>query len=379
MSAPLPWQELARRLAALVSAPAAVELVPVRTAAGRVLAADAVAGRPIPAVSHAVMDGFALGSAPPGTYALVTPRPLALGPREACAIAAGEAIPAAAACVVLAEKAQADGGHLQVPRPQVKDNIRRAGEETAPGTIVLRARALLDGRHAALALAAGLSSLPVFRRPRVALLAVHDGPASLSHLPVMSALLRSSSLRLTEAGAARAASLPRELARLSAGHDLVVVVGESLGAAEGVLAEAIASAGGEVRSHKAALKPAKPVVSGRLGEAAIIGFAGTVYAVTAAAHLFLRPVLRIMAGLGPDDPFLTGTAAFARDREPGRAEMLPVRLHREGADLMATSAGRFGQLGALAALDGFGLIEAERGPLAPGAQLQCLPLRMPLI
>jgi molybdopterin biosynthesis enzyme len=118
---------------------------------------------------------------------------------------------------------------------------------------------------------------------------------------------------------------------------------------------------------------------GRIGGAAVVGLSGTAYAVTIAAHLFLRPLLRVAAGLASDDPFQDAITDFSRLREPGRAEALPVRTAWRDRQLHATSAGRFGQLSALAAMDGFALIAAEAGDVHAGDGVSYHPLMMPIV
>jgi molybdopterin molybdotransferase len=372
----LPWREIARQAAALAHPPAGVEMRSVHGAAGRVLADDVRAANPLPAESHAVMDGYALGALPPGTFRIVAPRPVALAIGEAASVSAGDIVPKGAAAVVLAARATIRDGQATVAAPVLKDNIRRAGEEAAAGAIVLRAGTQLDVRHLALAAAAGVKALPLRPRPRVALLGVQGGGTRLPHLGIMAALLGGPALRLTDAGAVAATALDATLARLAAVHDLVIVVGDSLGDESGPLATAL---GGEARVRRAALKPAKPVILGRLDDASIVGLSGTAYAVTVAAHLFLRPLLRALTGLAPDDPFQPAIAAFSRPREPGRAEALPVRRGWSDGRMALEGSGRFGQLSALAALDGFALIEAEAGDVTPGAEAAFHPLMLPLV
>jgi molybdopterin molybdotransferase len=375
----LQWRQLAAAVASLATPVRGLQHVSLHGAAGRVLAADVAATRPLPSMSHAVMDGYALGSLPPGSYRIIEARPERLGVAEAVGIAAGTPVPRGAAAVALADKARRDGADLHVAAPQTKDNIRRAGEEAAAGDRILSAGLRLDARHLALAAAAGVATLPVRSRPRVAVVALHEGEEHLPHLGIAGALLGDGVLRTTGIAALRAERLAGELARLSAGSDAILVVSDSLGDENGPLAAALAAAGGEARVLRARMKPAKPVIAGRIGEAMVVGLAGTAYAVAVAAHLFLRPALVRLAGLPEDDMLQPAVLGFDREREPGRAEALPVRLgSREGAPLLLP-AGRFGQLTALAAMDGIALVEAEAASLEAGASCLYQPLLMPLI
>jgi molybdopterin molybdotransferase len=374
-----PWRALAAEIAGLGAPLAGSERVTLGAAAGRILAEPVLALQPLPLETHAVMDGYALGSPPPGRYRLLAGKPTRLSPDEAAAIAAGEAAPEGAAAVALAARATVEGDSLAVPEARRQDNLRRAGEEAAEGAAILAAFTRLDARHLALAAAVGVHDLALRRRPRVALLALQDQAQPLPHLPVLAALLGGPALAATPPLAIRAASLTDALGRAAQSSDLVVVAAESLEAEDGALAIAIRACGGTFRIGRAALKPAKPIVIGRIGAALVLGFAGTAYAAAVAAHLFLRPLLRRMAGLPEDEPLKTAVADFAREREPGRAEALPAlwRLEAEGPRLAL--AGRFGQLSALAALDGFALVEAEARDIAPGDPLLYHPLGMPLL
>jgi molybdopterin molybdotransferase len=375
----LPWRGVARRAAELAASAVRVELAPTIRAAGRVSAREAPAAGPLPPFSHAVMDGFALGAPPPGAFDLRPSGHGRLTPAEAAPIATGERIPEGTVVVVLAGRAIVADGLLTVAGAADKDNIRVAGEEAELGDAIIRPGVRLDARHAALAAAAGLDTLPVFARPRVALLGVAAGPDPLPHMGVAAALLDSPALELSVPGVSTPGRLGEVVRRLAAAQDILFVVGESLGDEDGLLAAAVREAGGEAEILRAAMKPAKPILLGRVGAAAVIGLSGTAYAVTTAAHLVLRPALRAAAGLLQDDPLLPAVSGFFRERTPGRAEALPVTARREGPSLVVEMAGRFGQLSALAALEGFALIEQDAGELRPGAPLLYLPLCMPLL
>jgi molybdopterin molybdotransferase len=375
---PLPWRDLAAALTGSLAPIDGVETLTLRNAAGRVLAADLEARHPLPAHhDHAVMDGYALGSDPPGAYRVLS-EAAALQPGEAMVVQAGRPVPENTARVVLARHAVPTATGIKVKAASGKDNIRRIGEECSVGDVILRAGIRLDARHLALAAATGAASLPLRRRPRVALLALADGAEPLPHLAVMTALLSSTGLRLTEVGTVRSGQVRTQLARL-AGHDLVVVVAESLGAEEGFMATLLSPRQGRPVVQRAALKPAKPILFGEIAGVPVLGLAGTAYATAAAAHLFLRPMLARLAGLPAPGAPMEAVADFARLREPGRAEALPVSTFWRDGRLHLAPAGRFGQLKALAALDGFGLVDEAASDIAIGSPMAFLPLTMPLI
>jgi molybdopterin molybdotransferase len=375
---PTPWRQLAAELGAAITLVEGAGTISLRGAAGRVLAMPVVAKRPLPDIAdRAVMDGFALGAKPPGRYRLVA-EASALAPDEAIAVRAGYAVPLQTRRVVLARHARQDGETLVVDAIDGKDNIRRIGEECAAGDVILDAGTRLDARHLALAAITGVDSLVVRRRPRIVLTAVNDGASALPHLAVMAALLETATLTVTNAGVMRRETLATQIKRF-AGHDLIVVVAESLGAEDDALAPLLTPLNGSSVIHRAAMKPAKPVLFGAIAGTPVLGLAGTAYAVTAAAHLFLRPVLATLAGLTVASNLQPAVAGFSRHREPGRAEALPVLATWQDGRLKLAPAGRFGQLKALAALDGFGLVAEDAGDITEGSPMEFLPLTMPLI
>jgi molybdopterin molybdotransferase len=378
------WSDIAEILAQNCSSVTRTEVVSLHGALGRILAEPLVAAIPIPAATHAVMDGFALGSKPPGHYRIVTHQVAELATDEAKAILAGQEVPTNTTCVVLNRHAELKNDRLYVSQALLKDNIRILGEEAKLGDELIKINTRLDARHLALAAAAGAQKLTVRQKPRVALLGLHDGQNIFPHASLMHALLESPALHYTDAGVTRPHLLPDMMQRLSSNQDLIIVVAESLGGETGALVSAIKGLGIkglQVQSHifRAALKPAKPLIFGALGEAKIIGFSGTAYATTAAAHLFLQPMLQKLMGLPVAQDFMPVQAGFSRSREKGRAEALPVTLHVESQKLRVKPSGRFGQLRALAECDGFALVSEDSASIVEDMPLLFKRLSFPLV
>jgi molybdopterin molybdotransferase len=373
------WSDIAEILAQNCNSVTRTDVVSLHGASGRILAEPLLAALLIPAATHAVMDGFALGSKPPGHYRIVTDQAVELAADEARAILAGQGVPTNTTCVVLNRHADLKNDRLSVGRALLKDNIRILGEEAKLGDELIKIKTRLDARHLALAAAAGVQKLTVRQKPRVALVGLHDGQNIFPHVGLMHALLDSPALHLTDAGVTRSHLVPEILKRLSSTQDLIIVVAESLGGETGALVSAIQRLEGQSDIFRAAMKPAKPVIFGTLGEAKIIGFSGTAYATTAAAHLFLQPILQKLMGLQFVQDFIPVRAGFARSREKGRAEALPVTLHIESQKLCVKPSGRFGQLRALAECDGFALVSENSTSIVKDMHLLFKRLSFPLV
>src|SRR4051812_34535447 len=138
------------------------ERVPLRAAAGRVLAEDIRASEPLPRFDYSAMDGYALHSA---SVTAAAPwslplhgesragAPLAqLEPGTSCRIFTGAALPPGADAVVPSEDAQERDGRVELaaaPRPG--QHVRRRGEDLAAGELALEAGLRLGAYHVGVA------------------------------------------------------------------------------------------------------------------------------------------------------------------------------------------------------------------------------------
>src|SRR5271170_7438534 len=151
-------------------------------AQGLVLADDVVAQLALPVFDNSAMDGYAVraedasGATPEHPVVLPVAEDipagrtdvLSLKPNTAHRIMTGAPVPAGADAIVPVE--DTDGGvHTVAIRkagPSGK-HIRRAGEDVAPGTIVLRKGQVVSPAVLGLASALGIAELPVVPRQRV--------------------------------------------------------------------------------------------------------------------------------------------------------------------------------------------------------------------
>lgn len=170
-------------VAALIAA--AIALVPAATlplpqAAGRVLTEPVRAPLPLPRFDNAAMDGYAVRSsdvagaspATPATLRLVAPSsagqaaPPELPVGYACPIATGAPMPAGGDAVIMLEHAVEHGGRVLVTRPIDRGrNVRRRGEDVAPGTELLHAGQVVSAGQIVAAAALGRTTLQVRRPP----------------------------------------------------------------------------------------------------------------------------------------------------------------------------------------------------------------------
>ncbi|MDQ0011393.1 molybdopterin molybdotransferase [Luteibacter jiangsuensis] len=156
--------------------------VPLELALGAVLAESPTARIALPRFTQSAVDGYALraedGLAPLaliGTAAAGNPATVTVGPGQAVRILTGGMLPDGANAVARQEIVERTGECI-VLRERVRpgEAIRHEGEELRAGTIIARSgQRVTAGLLAALAMA-GIDSLEVHRRPRVAVLVTGD-------------------------------------------------------------------------------------------------------------------------------------------------------------------------------------------------------------
>lgn len=391
------------RIVATARAVAGTEPLPAAAAAGRVAAEDVRTVVPLPPFDHSAVDGYGLGAsdaAREGCRLRLADhvRAGAAGVRRATAsgeavrLLTGAAVPPGVAAVVFEERCRRTGDTVSLAGPvPLGANIRREGEDVARGEVVVDAGTVLDARHLALLAAAGVTSVRVARRVRVAVLSNGDelrepgerlgfGTIHDSNRPMLLALLARPWVEAIDAGLHRddPDALAGTLDAAASRADAVVCSGGASGSdADHVLA-AIRASGGEARGVRLALKPGKPLVVGRLRGVPVLGLPGNPVAAMVNFLLFGRPLLLALAGAGAARP--AGESAVAAEPIPhaaGRREFLPARVVGREPDGRARLAklGRGGsaRLRPLALADGLAEVAPDRGDVATGDAVRFHP------
>ncbi|MEJ0022203.1 MAG: molybdopterin-binding protein [Alphaproteobacteria bacterium] len=160
-----------------------------------------------------------------------------VGKGEAVRIFTGAPVPPGADAVIIQEEAVREGDFVRVGAPD-GGNIRTRGLDFEAGDKLLTMGTRLDGVAIALAAAAGHDPLPVFKRPRVAILATGDelarpggklGPDQIFESVSfgVAALVQSWGAEVKRVAAARdrLETLVSALKQCAASADIVVTIG----------------------------------------------------------------------------------------------------------------------------------------------------------
>ncbi|MFM8750963.1 gephyrin-like molybdotransferase Glp [Rhabdaerophilum sp.] len=330
-------QALARLLARAEALPKQAETAPIIRAAGRVLAADLVATRTQPPFAMSAMDGYALRAedcrpGKPlrllGESAAGHPFEGRLEPGAAIRIFTGAKLPDGADSVLIQEDARAEGGFVTPESPaRPGDFIRQAGRDFTAGETGLSAGTRLSPAHIALAAAMNHACVPVYRQPRIALLATGDelalpGPdvplaaTIASNLIGLSALVEARGGVVLDLGIARDTpeSLNTAMDRAMAeGADLLVTIGGASVGDRDLVRPVLTARGAVLDFYRIAMRPGKPLNFGSLGAMLYLGLPGNPVSALVCGTLFLAPLVLAMQADAQAGADRTRTALLGRD------------------------------------------------------------------
>ncbi len=330
------------------------EPVPLIAALGRVLAEPLVSPIAVPPWDNSAMDGYAVRTADLGAEGArlrVAQRipagrqGQALEPGTAARIFTGAPVPAGADAVVIQEVcaacSDADGDWVQVPAGIGRGaNIRRAGEDLAPGTEVIPAGTRLQPQHLGLAASVGVAQLRVYRRLRVAIFASGDelvdpgqplGPGQIynSNRYTMGALVAALGCEVLDLGTVPD-TLEATVAALregAAASDLILASGGVSVGEEDHVKPAVERLG-TLALWQIAMRPGKPLAFGQVAGTPFIGSPGNPVSLFVTACMFARPFILRRQGVAGDirPQALMVKAGFDWPRPDKRRELARARL-----------------------------------------------------
>lgn len=374
------------------------EPVPTAAALGSVLAGDVIATLDTPPFDASAMDGYAVRSAdlsklPVELPVLATsssghPTDVAVRPGTAIRILTGAVVPEGADAVVPVEHTDGRNNVVTVHRgAPAGQHVRSRGEVGRRGDRLVAASTPLTAGHLGVIASAGLAEVPVYRRPRVAIVTTGDelvapGDTRLGRGQIYDSNSTLIQQLVTSAGGIAqvvhapddAAPLGLLLEELAPQVDLILTSGGiSMGAEFDPLRAALESH--PVRFEQVAIKPAKPLAFGRIGECSYVGLPGNPVSVVVAFELFVRPVLRTMRGIEPSvPPRTTGTAsADVEVADDDKTHLVPVARTADGTWTPTLLAGSHALVG-IASAGALAVVPADRTRVAEGSTLDLIPL-----
>lgn len=380
--------------------PSGTETVALSNAAGRVLAKPAIARRTHPPHDVSAMDGYAVRqvdlAAIPARLSVTSHIAAGelpdspVGPGEAARIFTGAILPEGADSIVVQENVAADGDAIVVQEGVAAGkHIRRAGYDFREGTDVILAGRRLTPQDCGLAAAANVTTLEVYRRPRVAFLATGDELVPPGTTPGPSQIVASTGVALAamvrEWGgdpidlgiAGDDLEVIRAKAEPGLAADVFVTLGGASVGDHDLVRPALAPLGLDVDFWKIAMRPGKPLMAGGIGRTAVIGLPGNPVSSLVCAILFLQPLIRTLAGeTWTGHRLLSGVAGADLPANDGRQDYVRAAVSRRDAELVATPFAMqdSGNLSAFSRADGLIVRPAHAASAAAGSAISILPL-----
>ncbi len=317
----------------LVSVPTAIETargiavrgreesVPLEEALHRVLAQDVYADVDIPGFTRSVVDGFAVRAADTtgagdsipsilafrGRIAMGSSSGTPVKPGECIYVPTGGVLPEGADAMVMIEHAEQLGGEVLVRRPVAYgENVLFFNEDFARGDTVCSDGKRLSPRDIGVLAAAGCTTVPVVRMPKVGIISTGNELIPVSEKPLPGQVRDVNSYVVAsfvqEQGGVPLLfgivrddrdSLRAAITRAAAECDAVLISGGSSKDDRDMVAAVIGEQG-EVLVHGIAIAPGKPTIIGRCGTTPVVGLPGH----PASAYIVLIAIVRhLLAGM----------------------------------------------------------------------------------
>jgi molybdopterin molybdotransferase len=290
------------------------------------------------------------------------------------------------------EKVHAAKGAITfTQRPQMGENIRRAGEDREKGAEVLPAGHALCVRSIAAAASAGAGEVIVFCKLRVAILMTGDEtvPAGTPlssgtiwdiNTPMLTAALATNRVDIIaiEHVEDTVQALADKFDRLSLTADLIITTGGVSVGEEDHAHDAVHRAGGHIAIAGVAIKPGKPVTIGQIRHAVYLGLPGNPVSAFVTWTVFGIPILARLSGASEPATarrYVVSTAPISH--KLGRCEYRPATvagIQENGLEVVETlSKAHSARLAPLTMADGLVLIPADTEVIAQGDLIEFLP------
>lgn len=380
--------------------PLPMERARLADALGRHAAVDHAARRTQPPFAGSAMDGYAIRFDDlPGPWRLIGESSAgrgfggSVGTGEAVRIFTGAPLPSGADTVLVQEETEREDCSvvLRGEGPAGRGaHVRPAGLDFRAGERLVAAGERLTAARIGLLAAGGYAEATVRRRPRVAILSTGDelveageavGPDRIVNAngPMLTALLRGAGAEVVDLGIVRddAAAIGDAIGRAGGSDVLLTIGGASVGDRDLVL-PVLESRGAALDFWRVAIKPGKPMLTGRLDDMRVVGLPGNPVSAFVCAQLFVLPMLRRMTGSAspPPTPVQARTTVSLPANGPRRDHLRAMLVDEaDGGRSVAPAAVQdSSMLGILAGCNALLIRPENAPPVEAGAFVPVIPL-----
>ena len=295
-----------------------VETVELKKCLGRVLAKPLESTRSNPPFPSSAMDGYAIDKANLksgaefkviGESAAGHSYPKKINKNEAVRIFTGSRVPDGANLVLMQEDVEADKKFIIVKENfDKKSNIRLEGSDFTKGYKV-KTPLILGAKEISLLAAMNFAHLSVRKKPTVAIISTGDELVFPGESPKADQIIASNAYGIAalckECGAEpRILPIAQDnlksieyIIGLAQDADLIITIGGASVGKYDLINEATNNFGVDKSFHKVAMRPGKPLMAGKINEAALVGLPGNPVSALVCGYVFIKPLIRAMLGL----------------------------------------------------------------------------------
>ncbi len=391
-------EEAAARVVAAFS-PTNSETVSIANAAGRVLAADAIAKLDQPPAPVSAIDGYAVRAADvanvPAALRVIGSSPA--GHPYAGAIVSGEAVrsftgdvvPDGADTIVIQEDTDSDATSVTIKAaPKAGQHVRVKGLDFQSGAALAVAGRRLSARDVSLLAAGDIATVVVRRKPVIAIAATGDELSRPGEKRKPGGIVASSSYGLAAmiedwGGITRDLGILPDTEEAIAGiaasvkdADIVVTLGGASVGDHDLIQKALGPKGFALDFWKIAMRPGKPLIFGRLGATPLLGLPGNPVSSLVCAILFLKPAIAALLGTAAETPQISAKLIAALGANDSRQDYMRARTEIRGGELWveAFAIQDSSMLRPLAQADALIIRPTHAGAVQIGDRVTILPL-----
>jgi molybdopterin molybdotransferase len=375
----------------------APEIIPLRNAAGRVLAASVISDVDVPGFDRATMDGYALVANSTEGATAYTRLPLtvigdsmpgspfdgSVSAGEAVRVMTGAPMPGGADAVLPAEWVETESATpckisaLAAVSPG--KNLGKRGEDIVRGTILLEPGRVLRPQDLGVLSSVGQGEVRVIRQPRVRLavtgneLLPSGSHPSAFHIadangPMLSALIE------RDGGLVDFPGLVRDdpnaiLEALQADADIVIVSGGSSVGIED-LAPVLVAQHGELAVHGIAMRPSSPTGFGRMGHRLVFLLPGNPVSSLCAYDFFAGRAIRALGGRSKQWPYRAIRGKLNRKISSPIGRLDYVRVKIDGDLVEPLAVGGASVLSSTTRANGFVVVGDDSEGFAAGSDVK---------
>lgn len=392
----------------LETSPVDAEMVQTVRARARVLAEDLYSQVDLPHFPRAAMDGYAVkardtfgaSASQPAYLKLVgtvemgkeVTRPLGKG--EAMRISTGGMLPPESDGVVMIEYTEEVGGDMVEIHRGVSpwQNAIQVGDDIKKGDPVFRRGRRLRAHDLGALTGIGMSSLCVYKKPRLVLISTGDEIVAAETEPrpgqvrninqhSLAGLIEECGAELNDLGVVRddREALVKTLRRALEWGDLVLLSGGSSMGARDVAIDAILSLpSAEILFHGISVSPGKPTIFAKAAGKPVLGLPGYPVSALVIFDLFAAPLIRILGGEDPATAcqFRKTTRAVLKTNiasQTGREDYVRVSLEEADGQLYATPLpSKSGAIFTLVKADGMVRIDLNQEGIEQGEEVEVI-------